>query len=524
MRNKRVLGLDLGRSAFKLALVEWKEGIPHVTQMRFLELPVTSDETARQAALRQLLEGISLTGTMQTVSVVDDPFACVNRLMVPPMPAGELAGAVRWELQRSLAVPPEEAAVDYEILGEVESGGTRKLKLLAAALPGRTIQEHLAFLSAGGIKPTQLLPKASAIATWGPKADYLKEGSVALLVLWASSSEFIIVQEGRPLFTRKIPVSGIDFTKGMTGTLVTGQGQTALTESEAETIKRSVGIPQSGAPEIGMKGISGIQLLALLRGNLERLAAEVERSIVFYGESTSGTEIPEMILIGGGAHLKGLSEWLQERLRIRVSVPNPLKGFQQEPTALQGSASSVPLSFVPVLGAVVTAGRGINLLPVEMKQAAQTRIQRAALTGMLTATIVGALLLRIGMAVYERTLQVQIEASQLEQATIAPQVVLAKVALMAHEQQLLQPYWEEVFKELSQAVPREIYLMGLTVQEGQVTLRGRVRELGRPTDQILADFQRTLGEGLFTQLRLNSTRQLEDPLKEAEFEIVCLLK
>ncbi len=524
MKDKRILGLDLGSGALKLVLMEWLGGGPVVTQMRLLEFPPASDGKIRAAALKQLLQGIPLGGTAQIVSVVDDPFACVHPVAVPPMPAGELAGAARWELQRHLAVPLEEAMVDYELAGEIESAGTRKLKLLAVGLPREAVQRHLSFLSEAGIKPTQLFPKACAIAAWTRRTAPAEKGPVALLVIGADSSEFIVAQEGQPLFTRKIPVSGNDFTKGMTGTLVTGQGQTALTETEAETIKRSVGIPQGPSAESGAKGISETQLLALLRGNLDRLAAEVERSIVFCGESLGGVNIQELILIGGGAHLNGLAGWLKERLKIRVSVPDPLKEFRKEPLALQGPAGAMPLSFVPALGAVSNAGKGINLLPAEMKRAIQTRLQRAALTGVLTAVIVGASFVRIGLGIYEKTLQGQMAAFRLEQSALAPQLAKARAAAVIQGEQNRQPLWEDLFKELSQVVPREITLTGLTIQGAEAALRGRVRESDRPADQILADFQRILGEGLFTQVRLASSRQMEEPVKEAEFEIRCLLR
>ncbi|MBI3616437.1 MAG: pilus assembly protein PilM [Candidatus Omnitrophica bacterium] len=524
MKGKPVLGLDLGSCTFKLVLLEWRESRPLVTQMRFLELPPGCDEAARQAALKQLLQGIFPAEFAQVVSVVDDPFACLCHVLVPPMPAGELLGAVRSELQQHLAVPPEEAMVDYQPSGEVEVSGVKKQKLLAAALPKAAIQKHLNLLSEAGVRPTQLFLKAVAVARWVQQKSPRKDGPVGLLYLGGSSSEFIVVEGGQPLFTRKVPVSGVDFTKGMTGTLMTEQGQTRLTESEAETIKRSLGIPQDPLSETGAKGISGTQLCALLRGNLERLTAEVERSLVFYGESTGGPAVSELILVGGGAHLKGLSDRLQEHLKIQVQVPDPLEGFQQTPAALQGPASATPLSFVPVLGAALTEGLGINLLPAEIKQAHQMRIQRAALTGVLTATVVGALLIRIGMGVYERTLRTQITAFSLERAAVASELVQARIAFVTQEKQRSQPRWEDLFKELTHVLPREIYLTGLTLSGNEVTLRGQVREQGRPSDQVLADFLRALEEErFFTQVRLISSRQLEGPAKESEFEIRCSL-
>jgi len=48
--------------------------------------------------------------------------------------------------------------------------------------------------------------------------------------------------------------------------------------------------------------------------------------------------------------------------------------------------------------------------------------------------------------------------------------------------------------------------------------------LKNASDLILTEFMQTLGEGLFTQVRLVSTRRLESVSPTEEFQIECLLK
>ena len=120
MKTKRVLGLDLGSTAFKMVLLEAQDSRMILIQARMLEIPAQSEEEVRQAALKSLLEGVDLPHLTQVASVVDDPFACVHVVSVPPMPESEQADAVKWELQRFLAVPPEEVAVEIKLLGEEE--------------------------------------------------------------------------------------------------------------------------------------------------------------------------------------------------------------------------------------------------------------------------------------------------------------------------------------------------------------------------------------------------------------------
>lgn len=513
------MALDLGSTTFKLALVQMKDSVPKVLESKLLELPRGTPEAARLQALKSLLSGIKLSEVNYLVSVMDDPFACLHTVMTPPMPSAELKEAALWELQRYLAVPPEQVLVDIERMGEIQKDGAKRLKLLAAAIPAAAVEEHLKFLGEAGVKPHQLLPKASAVAGWLAGAKAASSDPVALLAIGAKSSEFLVVQAGKPVFYRKIPVAGEDVTRGMMTVLVTPQGQVGLTELEAETLKRAIGIPSAGSAGDPTHGISGEQLLSLIRGTLENLTTEVERSLAFYGESSEGTGVTELILVGGGAHLKGLPEWLGERLGLRVRSPMALEFFSVTPGS---SAAQMPLSLVPVLGAAMSAGRGINWLPTQLKEAVQIQVKRSALTGIATAVILGTILLWTGMKIYGQSLEKQAAALRIELAAVTPDLPKAKATLGAHAWASLEPHWEELFKEMSHRVPPEIHLTEWNLDEKRLGLRGRIR--GRVSaDVILADFMRSLGKGLFTQVRLGSTRKLGEPTQEEEFEVQCLI-
>lgn len=504
--KKRILALDLGSSSYKMVLMEAEGSHSAIAASRVAELPAQADAHVQAAALRSLLEGIRADRLDHVVSVVDDSFACVRQILTPLMPAGELQEAVRWELQRFLAVPPEEMWVDYERLEEVEADQKRKLKLLAGAFPSAAIREHLNLLAQAGVKPTQLMPKVVALAQWS-RCLPAEEGDqpVALLELGRGGSEFVVVHGGRPLFNRKIPVGGCELTRAMTAVLMTTQGQVGLTEAEAETVKRGIGIPGEDTSETVTKGISKIQLLSLLRGGLERLAVEVERSLAFYGESHPAGAVERLLLVGGGGNLKGLDGWLEQRLGIRVGVPR--------------DAAQSDLSLVPALGAAHGAGRGLNLLPAEWKEAARIRVQRAALTGAATAVVLGLALLWIGLQVYRQSLAMQVAALRIQKHAVEAELPAARAAVSAHQQLRSDPSCEEFFRKVSVLTPAEVYLTDLALQDKEVSLRGRIRRGGAGSEQVLGQFMKTLKEELFTDVQLKSSRQMEGTGGGVEFEV-----
>ncbi len=504
MKKKRILALDLGSSSYKLVLLEAEGTHAAVAASRVSELPPQADVYVQAAALRSLLDGIRVERVDHVVSVVDDSFACVRQILTPAMPAAELQEAVRWELQRFLAVPPEEMGVDFERLEEVEEDQKRKFKLLAGAFPSAAIREHLNLLGQAGVKPNQLIPKVVALAQWSlrlPAGDQ----PAALLELGHRGSELVVVRGGRPLFSRKIPVGGSDLTRAMTAVLMSTQGQVGLTEAEAEAVKRGIGIPGEDAPETVTKGISRVQILSLLRGGLERLAVEVERSLAFYGETNPSGAIERLLLIGGGGQLKGLGSWLEQRLGIRVGLP-------------EGMAPS-DLGFVPALGAAHAQGRGLNLLPAELKEAARIQVQRAALTGTATAVALGLVLLWVGLQVYRQSLTKQVAALRIQKQAVETQLPAARAAVSACQQLRSDPSCEEFLRRVSLLTPVELYLTDLVLQDREVSLRGRIRRAAAGSDQLLGQFMARLKGELFVEVQLKSSRRMEGTGGGLEFEV-----
>lgn len=528
MKTKRILAIELGGTSFKLAAAEVTDGKPTLTRVRRLPLAAPTDEASRRKTLEELLSGIARDAKTNVVALVDDPFAFVGPLLVPPMPSGELAGAVHFELQRGLPIPPEEAVVDYEISEEAESQGVKKLKLLVGALPQQTVNSQLAFLARAGLKPSRLIPRAQATAAWSKEGADPSAASRGILRVGGTSSEFLVTRGGQILFVRKIPVSGGDFTRGMTAVLMTAAGQVGLTEAEAETVKRTVGIPSPESSNPATQGIPASQILAMLRGSLDRLAVEVERSIAFYGESQGGgSSLGELILAGGGAHLKGLDQWLAERLGIPVTAPDPLAGRAVAAGAVEENVATAPLSLAAVLGAVElsAAGAGLNLLPRQIREAAQTQARRSVLAGSIGAAAAVLLVVKAGMGIYQGALEKELAALRVEQSAVMSQHAAAQTTLSAYELLRTQPPLEEIFKELGHAVPAHAYLTHLTWQEGKWALQGKVREVTRTADAVLNDFLRALSEGPFTEVRLIGSRQVEGSIpRESEFEVSCLLK
>ena len=81
-----------------------------------------------------------------------------------------------------------------------------------------------------------------------------------------------------------------------------------------------------------------------------------------------------------------------------------------------------------------------------------------------------------------------------------------------------EPHWEDVLKELSNVVPREIHLTDFKMEKGVIYIEGVVSS--SDGENILSQFIMSLEEGIFKNVKLVKTRDLKDKTGN-QFEIEC---
>jgi type IV pilus assembly protein PilM len=90
---------------------------------------------------------------------------------------------------------------------------------------------------------------------------------------------------------------------------------------EAERIKRSLDISSSAPPEPGDERTT--KAVEAARREVNGLARELASSLHFYQDQPDSLGFAEITITGGGAHLQGLAEQLEELVGINVRVADP---------------------------------------------------------------------------------------------------------------------------------------------------------------------------------------------------------
>lgn len=511
-----IVGLDIGSTSVRIVQFIKKEDSLHLIKAGLEEIASTSDEVSREkeilSSLRKLLRGVDIKRSKFIVSI-NCPKTAVRRVTAPYMPRGELREGIRLEAKNYFPFPIEEALLDFQILGDVVEKGVKKYQLSLATSPKKTVNRYISLLNKLGIKPSSLIPAPLAlqkvIETTHPEKDEIK----AILDVGGHLTELAIFKEKDLIFSRKIPVAGGDFTKAMTVVLVSDRGRTELTLDEAERIKREVGIPQAGESKMIDDKISTIQILSMLRSPAEQLANEIDRCFDYYREETGGGKVDLLVLSGGGASLKGLVEFLSEELGIEVEVGDPLDGLKMEAGAMV-KKEEIFHRLASAIGAALSEGRGINLLPAEVKEEMKRTFKRTTFEAVGATIILILAFMYIGMRIQLSNLQKRISVANMELSSLGPELKQVEArSLLADE-----PYWEDVFKELSNIIPPDIYLMEFAMKNRTIKMHGVVVSKG--PEESLSNFIHTLEKGIFKNVKLVTTKQMKEKSAN-EFELKC---
>lgn len=514
-KEKYIVGLDIGSSSIKLAQFRAEDGIGHLIAVRSIEL---IKDKGLSAAIKEILSGIDLPHT-RFVTLFNAPQAMVKRIVVPPMPQAELKDALALEAKNYFPFSVDDCQLDFEIVGEVWEKGVKKMELLLAVCPRQAIKEHIALLHQAGISPAQIIHPSVALYNFVRRSFTKEAASFAVIDLGKIFSELIIVRDGKFVFSRKIPLSGDDFTKALTAALFSEHGKIQLSYEDAERIKNEYGIPAENSTQFIENLIAVSQVRFLLRPLAEKLAHEIERSFDFYREESYGQRVEKLILMGGGSRLKGLDVFLSEALELETTAYSTLDGISVESHVLNAQVNIA--RFAGVLGCGMQSPEGINLLPLEIKQAMQRLVLRGLIKAAVTGCVTLIVLLFVGLRIRAVVLNKKIASAEFQLHALERQIGETKSWACFKDFFSAQIYGEDIMKEISNRIPVGLCLREIALNRKTIEIKGIVPVAYRDQEGLLSGFIRSLETGIFKNVRLNA---ISETAGAKEFKLMMELK
>ena len=339
-KDKPIFGFDIGHGSLKVMQIQ--PGSKHSRVVGYgsakfaadaIKDGIIIDHEPIAKATHDLFKNRLIGDITTRRSVVAIPsYRTFSRLInLPPMTGKELKEAVDMEAEQYLPMPLEDVYLDYNVVGRDEE----KLDLFVIAVPKKIVDSHIELMRILGLEAVGV---ATTIDAAGKLFLQDKQSDVpAILVDFGSLSADITIFDKNMLFSGTVSGGGENFTARIRDSL-------GVTDAEAHIIKTKYGLGASKKQK---------EIIAAIDPLLAQLAQEIRRMIRYY-EDRFGSErkITQVITLGGGANMPGLSDYLTSSLRLAVRSCDPWEycdfGGLQPPAAADKSmyATVMGLSFI----------------------------------------------------------------------------------------------------------------------------------------------------------------------------------
>lgn len=226
-------------------------------------------------------------------------------LTLPNMSKKELNSAIQLEVEQSVPVPNKNLYFDYETtdIGDPENSLVRMV-----AAPREIVDSYVAVCDLLKLDLALIQTNIRADAQLCMQYEDLEK-----------DSPYIIVDVGGD----SIDVGVLDATLRLTGTV--DEGGNSLTDA----IARELHVSRSKANDIKVtKGLSAgtnqAKIKTAVAPILDKVVHEIKRMIRFYEERIKeGSPISQILIVGGGANMPGLGDYLTNATHIPTRVSSP---------------------------------------------------------------------------------------------------------------------------------------------------------------------------------------------------------
>ena len=301
----RILGIDLGATAVKLAVVEASFRSHQVRQLHVEPLgPAVDGETTRSWTERTgaLLARLAAEGALAADTVVSALPAAQVATHVVTLPFGDLKRidqALPFELEGLVPFDLDEVVFDAQVLDRTPARTT----LLVAVARREDVAAHLALLGAAGVDPLKVTVSASALAPLTSAAPSDETDALEALVdVGEDRTGLLLTQGGKVRSARVLAWGGRELTKALARAL-------SVSEAAAEELKPGFTLGTDGEP--GTVAVMERAAATLVRELRATFAAQAARD---------GGQVRTVRLTGGGARLGGLAPYLAGATGLDVSL------------------------------------------------------------------------------------------------------------------------------------------------------------------------------------------------------------
>jgi type IV pilus assembly protein PilM len=375
--GKRILGIDIGKTHISATQLYLKGST--VTLEKIVEHKIAPANS--QSLQEKTIETLQLV-----VASCDKPYeirtalpssqVVFKELKLPFTQREHIAKIIQFEVEPLLPFTTDQAVIDFIITKKIPA--EKSSEILVAATQKEQIAQHLELFHQAGIDPTIITVDFFALyGLYLHIPSYVQlPGGVALLDLGVQSTQIAYISHGQLRLIRTLPY-----------------GVSAIAKEVSDLINIS---PSDALEEIIRFGLESQDQSPHFDAIMQAISSfwkKISFTLTSFSAQTQDSAIAHVILLGGGAHIKGLTTFATHQTQVPTELFNKSKITEVGiivPNKMIITGSSI-ISLATAFPSEIT--ESFNLRMGEFKtQNSQVSFQQLMVISFLTLAILGTLL------------------------------------------------------------------------------------------------------------------------------------
>lgn len=341
------VGVDVSDTSIKWLILEHNGDLRQVHSYGqetlapgIVENGLVRDGSALSEALRELKKKI---GVACAHAALPEEAAYVFSMHIPEGSSREQTlSMIEFELEGRVPIPPSAAVYDYDVIMKHDGAGEE----IGVVVFARDVAESYAdAFSGAGIQLLSLEVEANSIAR--AVSRNTEDEPITLLVDFGRlRTGFAVLKRGIPIFTSTVGVGSDSIDKIIAEKL-------SLSPEDGLVFKNEQGLLAEGG-----KTSPGLEALT---GTASALADEIARHFHYWdtrrnehGERV--TPVERVFIIGGGANLKGLGDYIAARVQAETLRPDVWKNVCSFDDYIPPIDRRTSLQFATAIGLALRSG------------------------------------------------------------------------------------------------------------------------------------------------------------------------
>jgi type IV pilus assembly protein PilM len=328
--KNKIIGIDLGTAAVKLACGELRDGSVRLSKIAFRQIigaEITGAE-ASAALIKEVMSENQITGTA-AFFVLNGPQCLIRIMTLPKMNDDLLDKTIKSELKKELNIALEDYKIDFKSCREFEVKSEeginqKKIEVIVTVVDGKLIERYSRIAELAGLKCEGFIPAAAGLYSFSKRANLLGElssGEVIMFLDFGNSQmsvNFIGVNGLR--FSKEINMGG----SALTTVVKTMHSGETLSMEASEERKFKIGLMVQETVDALDDSAPNANLHKVLNLSFKKLFQRIRLSTGYYfahfrDSALSSQIMKKIFLSGGNAEIPGIASFFDEAFEAQVA-------------------------------------------------------------------------------------------------------------------------------------------------------------------------------------------------------------